>query len=113
MNEVSSIFLPRHAFWQALRASKVLILLVPVLVLSILVLAMSPKQEQTVYTADGAAWTVSDITAYIRGRLDDQDGRTYCELMRADVRPVASARDQDFLDRLTRDICIQRLKQSW
>ena len=113
MNEVSSIFLPRHAFWQPLRAGKVLSLLLTALFLSGLFLAVSPKQEQTVHTADGAAWTVSDMTAYIRGRLDDQNGRTYCELMRNDLRVTASARDQDFLDRLTLDVCIRRLQQPW
>jgi hypothetical protein len=88
-------------------------MLLAALCLSVLFLAVSPKQERTIHTADGTAWTVSDITAYIRGRLDDQNGRTYCELMRADVRPVAGSRDQDFVDRLTSEVCIQRLKQSW
>jgi hypothetical protein len=112
MNNVSAIYLARKAFWQSIRVGMILALLLTALCFSVVFFVASPKPEQIIRTADGTAWTVSDISAYIRGRLDDERGRTYCELMAAEPTAL-STRDEDVLDRLTRDTCIRRLKQTW
>jgi hypothetical protein len=85
-----------------------------VLILVVAGLALRTSgSERTVRTADGAVWTVSDITAYARGRLDDEAGRRYCEDLNSEMPAEAVSKDQELLEKLTRDLCRQRLAMPW
>jgi hypothetical protein len=85
-----------------------------VLILIVAGLALRPAaSEPTVRTADGTVWTVSDASAYVRGRLDDEAGRRYCEVLQSEGLAVAVSEDQEFLDQLTKDLCRQRLALPW
>ena len=106
--------LPAGAPLQSLRLSPVVVALMAVIGLMIgLVVIPHPRGERIVHTADGAAWTASDIAAFIRGRLGDENGRRYCEHLLGLPQLDALREDQAFLDRLTRDLCVERLAEDW
>ena len=98
--------LPRISLWPLIGLA--------VLIAIVVVFAFrGPPSERTVRTADGTVWTVSDISAYIRGRLDDEAGRRYCEGLVSDGSAEGTTNDRQFLDQLTKDLCRRRLALAW
>ena len=95
------------------RPALIIALTTLVVALSVLVLAPATDHEATVATADGTRWTISDATAYLRGRLDDAQGRTYCEHIMAIPQESSTSADQRLLARLTAEACARRLAQPW
>jgi len=80
---------------------------------SALVLAPTADHEATITTADGTRWTISDASSYLRGRLDDEHGRTYCERLITTPQDASTSADQRLLARLTAEACARRLAQTW